>query len=474
VLDNSEAAVDALNDLLNYDKIETGSLQLEFPMVPVWKVLQRTFKTFVLQAREKEIVFQLQGEMFGADASLLVGDLENLHCLGDETRITQVLRNLMSNSLKFTKEKGVVSVLAEYLPNGLPQAVIPQASSLLLDDPRAGAVRITVKDDGAGLSPAQVGDICKEGVQFNANTLQAGGGSGLGLFIGKGIAEQHGGTMRVSSEGLGKGATFVIELPLFEVQGLPVLQDPLSGSLSRSSNRARSLSMGILEEDSADEREDEVGSLQVPVTKHLLVVDDASSNRKLLVRILTLKGYVCREAADGQQALDVYQQMCADDCAPCAVLMDFEMPVMNGPTATKQLREMGCGSYIVGVTGNVMVADVDVFIDHGADSVLAKPLRVEQFESMIASLDNKSKPGTPRRHSSRPAGLALTLSNPEAAPQHSSNQKPAVSPTSVLFKLSPRSVKIRADPAQQCDTPVCQDASISSLAVSVLDNTHNV
>ncbi|KAJ1427491.1 hypothetical protein B484DRAFT_75574 [Ochromonadaceae sp. CCMP2298] len=91
VLDNTEAAVDVLNDLLNYDKIESGTLQLEFSMVPVWNALQRTFKTFVLQAREKEIVFQLQGEMFGADASLLVGDLGNLHCVGDETRITQVL-----------------------------------------------------------------------------------------------------------------------------------------------------------------------------------------------------------------------------------------------------------------------------------------------------------------------------------------------------------------------------------------------
>ncbi|KAJ1416544.1 histidine kinase-like ATPase, partial [Ochromonadaceae sp. CCMP2298] len=361
VLDNTEAAVDVLNDLLNYDKIETGSLKLEFTMVPVWKVLQRTFKTFVLQAREKGIVFQLQGQMFGADASLLVGDLGNLHCLGDETRITQVLRNLMSNSLKFTKEKGVVSVLAEYLPNGLSHADILQAPPLLLDNPRAGAVRITVQDDGAGLSPAQVGDICKEGVQFNANALQAGGGSGLGLFIGKGIAEQHGGTMRVSSEGLGKGATFVIDLPLFEVEGL---EEPLTP-------------------DEAEDNETGIFTpLLPPVTKYLLVVDDATSNRKLLVRILTAKGYVCREAADGQQALDVYQQMCADDCAPCAVLMDYEMPVMNGPTATKHLREMRCESYIVGVTGNVMQEDMDVFHEHGADAVLAKPLRIEIFESM--------------------------------------------------------------------------------------------
>ncbi|KAJ1398495.1 CheY-like superfamily, partial [Ochromonadaceae sp. CCMP2298] len=229
------------------------------------------------------------------------------------------------------------------------------------------AVRITVEDDGAGLSPTQVGDICKEGVQFNVNTLQAGGGSGLGLFIGKGIVEQLGGTMRVSSDGLGRGATFVIELPMFRMEGLPMLQGPLSPrtSLRMPGGGTR------------DHVEVEVSQVLpfaslLPVTKYLLVVDDAPSNRKLLVRILTAKGYVCKEAADGQIALDVYRQMCADDMSPTCVLMDFEMPVMNGPTATKQLREMGCDCYIVGVTGNVMQADVDVFLQHGANAVLAK------------------------------------------------------------------------------------------------------
>jgi hypothetical protein len=129
-------------------------------------------------------------------------------------------------------------------------------------------VRITVKDDGAGLSPTQVGDICKEGVQFNANTLQAGGGSGLGLFIGKGIVEQHGGTMRVSSEGLGRGATFVIELPLFEVEGLPVQE-----LTPRAAVR-------IFDEADADDTDDEdvkeilpFTPLPLPVVKYLLVVD---------------------------------------------------------------------------------------------------------------------------------------------------------------------------------------------------------
>ncbi|KAJ1422200.1 hypothetical protein B484DRAFT_433045, partial [Ochromonadaceae sp. CCMP2298] len=292
----------------------------------------------------------------------------------------KVLRNLISNSLKFTGTRGTVTVTAEYEINGLENAIIQQAPRLLLANPRAGAVRITVKDDGAGLSPAQVGDICQEGVQFNANTLQAGGGSGLGLFIGKGIVEQLGGTMRVSSEGLGKGATFVIELPLFKIDETEGLGSP---SMSYKG-----------------QQEDEVMPLfpLVPLNKCLLVVDDAISNRKLLVRILKNKGYLCSEAADGQQALDVYQQMIADGTPPCAILMDYEMPVMNGPTATKSLRAMGCGSYIVGVTGNVMQADIDVFIQHGANAVLAKPLRVETFESMMASLFIKQKsPGPSRR-----------------------------------------------------------------------------
>jgi hypothetical protein len=206
-----------------------------------------------------------------------------------------VLRNLINNSLKFTGKKGTVTVTAEFVSDGLPGAVILKAPRRFLSHRRAGAVRITVQDDGAGLSPAQLNDICKEGVQFDANTLQAGGGSGLGLFIGKGIVEQHGGTMRVSSEGLGIGATFVIELPLYKVEGLPQgLIDP-------------TLCMGS--SDKADENGDEDkghegkggtdSEEQMPfshlleniTTKYLLVIDDALSNRKLLVRILQGKGY---------------------------------------------------------------------------------------------------------------------------------------------------------------------------------------
>jgi len=95
-------------------------------------------------------------------------------------------------------------------------------------------------------------------------------------------------------------------------------------------------------------------STPAAVGSHILVVDDAVSNRKLLMRIFRLKGFICEEACDGQQALDVYANMCAKHTPPGVILMDYEMPVLDGPSATKQLREKGCSCFIIGVTGNVV------------------------------------------------------------------------------------------------------------------------
>ncbi|KAJ1427832.1 CheY-like superfamily [Ochromonadaceae sp. CCMP2298] len=106
--------------------------------------------------------------------------------------------------------------------------------------------------------------------------------------------------------------------------------------------------------------------------RHMLVVDDAVSNRKLLMRIFRIKGYICEEACNGQDALQKYAHMCAQGRPPEAILMDYEMPVLNGPSATRLLREQGCSSFIIGVTGNAMQADMDFFKSCGADAVFAK------------------------------------------------------------------------------------------------------
>uniref|UniRef100_A0A7S3GNB6 histidine kinase n=1 Tax=Spumella elongata TaxID=89044 RepID=A0A7S3GNB6_9STRA len=414
IMGNSESAVDVLNDLLNYDKIEMGTLRLEFSTVPIFNLVKKTTKAFMMQAKQKDVDLQLVGDYWitNDDGELeLLSEYEGLSVVGDATRIAQVLRNLLSNALKFTPTHGTIVASAVHVPDGLPEAtvVVPADQQGLLQDARCGSVKIFITDSGAGLSEEQLAHICTEGMQFNANQLQAGGGSGLGLFISKGLAEQHGGGILVSSEGLGKGSTFRVELPLFrhdEDNFTPMgsmRTKPMHRSESGSSGTGSGKGLGrklfnangpskvVPVDEELENIEEEDHDHQMSMSYHMperarrvLVIDDATSNRKLLIRILKAKGYVCDEAEDGQKGLDLYVSLRRQGEIIDAILMDFEMPVMNGPTATKVLRDLGCKCFIAGVTGNVLPADIDHFKAQGADTVLAKPMNLDTFEVAFA------------------------------------------------------------------------------------------
>eukprot|EP01032_Pedospumella_encystans_P039166 gene39166-biopygen3445 len=127
------------------------------------------------------------------------------------------MRTLIENALKFTPNRGTIELTVERIEGGIPHfnLILPPESVHLLQLPRAGSIRISVTDSGDALSEDQIATISAEGVQFNAGELQAGKGSGLGLYIAKGIVEQHGGTLTVTSGGLDHGTSFVVELPLF-------------------------------------------------------------------------------------------------------------------------------------------------------------------------------------------------------------------------------------------------------------------
>jgi CheY-like chemotaxis protein len=268
-------------------------------------------------------------------------------------------------------------------------------------------------------------------------------GSGLGLWIAKGITSIHGGAIGVECEEVGKGSMFYVELPLIEGSDFSICSNGTDNHLDPKSETKRvwrwrdqrnnidpnnvitptSRNQLIVRRDSRffpanskqvipsrngqppiSENEDPTQfrppiPTELPPTRstlRILVVDDVKSIRKLFARVLSNQGHSCDTACDGQECVDLFTKQQSQDlpssaplgsapvpvavCPYDLVLMDSEMPVMNGPTATKIIRSLGFKELVIlGVTGNVLPEDVEMFLAHGVDAVLGKPLTVERM-----------------------------------------------------------------------------------------------
>lgn len=186
LLDRNLSRLSALvQDMLDVARLQSGRLRLDPKPCDVAKVAIETAETFAYMAQERKVELQCQVE----------GDLQ---ALADAKRITQVLDNLVSNALKFTPTGGHVRVVARH-EEGAGAAA-------------GGMVRIDVTDDGVGLSPEQARALFHPFVQVHRDQVVAPG-TGLGLYISRGIAERHGGTLECTSPGPGRGATFTLRLP---------------------------------------------------------------------------------------------------------------------------------------------------------------------------------------------------------------------------------------------------------------------
>ena len=331
IKNNTQVAVDVLNDLLHYDKIETGTHQLELTLVPIWQLIRKTADEFKLSAAHKQIQYQVNfsvpqqqkkdGQSSTADLEDVLSDVESMPAemqdllvVGDAVRIKQVLRNLISNGLKFTPNEGSLQVQVSWVRRRgtLCGARSDEVGRFTRKDGEVvslagkGHLQVSVKDSGAGMSQDQLTKLFLEGAQFNVNKLQAGQGSGLGLYIAKGIVEQHNGSLLVASEGLGLGTTFTMTLPLFDVP------EGMKGSLS----------------DEKVPRITGAGDASPKVefsALRILIVDDAMCNRKLLRRLLENAGHICDEAENGTEAVRSVQNAIEGNKTYDTVLMDYEM-----------------------------------------------------------------------------------------------------------------------------------------------------
>ena len=357
------AALDILNELLLFDKLETGALVLHKQSVPVSELVEDSVKIFTAQAREKNVELSITNNdetmlmptvKGKCEVPLALCDTDEVSV--DKNKVVQVIRNVVSNAIKFTPASGKIQVNVKFEPLPLlprepaaahrvglccgrgrvapiidpacDQAVINIDQTPSCDgDLVSGVLIIEVRDSGAGISEENQRRLFKEVVQFNPELLQNGGGSGLGMCISKGIMDMHGGSISVHSPGEGRGSVFTLRLPMMRAHELsarpytpravttvlrkPTSVGPMSNKLSMHPLPSDLLDMSLEDgSDSVCTPKDRPSlsrsSVSTAINEHplrFLVVDDSKMNRKMLCRLLKNKGHECTEAEDGVQAL---------------------------------------------------------------------------------------------------------------------------------------------------------------------------
>ena len=456
-----KAAVDILNDLLCFDKLESGILELHKQETNVIPFVTECVAMFAAQARANDIKVHFINSEVDPVQYMLKRSFSSLECeerkeggrrtmsppidhteavFIDKFKMDQVVRNLISNALKFTPRGGSITVRIAHLPNADPSfcpsrrkptgkrrsgtaststvdvvSVNDSVENGLSSALSEGTLVLEVTDTGAGISPENQKRLFNDIVQFNPEILQAGGGSGLGLWITKGIVDLHGGKISVYSEGEGKGSKFTVEVPMDRrsprLPPLPFAQPSTRRIFVASSCFPSGSETSLIEETlssgldllftntntrmkARDRNRDESDSIPDATatgrTPELLVVDDSRLNRKMLCKILRGAGYICDEAEDGLLAVaKVEEKMATGDewkRSYDAVLMDYVMPNMDGPTATKIIRSLGYSAPVFGVTGNALDSDVQYFTSCGADRIFTKPLDVAEFQNHMNCL----------------------------------------------------------------------------------------
>ncbi len=328
ILTSSEALLTIINDILDFSKIEAGRMELEMAPFDLRECIDGAVALIGSLASQKGLALTRE---FRAGTPEVV--------LGDVNRLRQILLNVLNNSVKFT-EAGAVTLTAE--------------SSAPDGDGRI-ELHIAVRDTGIGIPPDRIGQLFQPFSQTDASISRRFGGTGLGLAISKRLAEAMGGTMWAESEGAGRGSTFHVEIAarVAAADAVPAGAAPHPGSLDLDPEQASRHPLRIL------------------------LVEDNAVNQKLALRLLSRMGYQADVAGNGLEALDAVERRPYD-----LVLMDVQMPEMDGLEATRQIVDrvaVARRPWIVAMTANAMDGDREQCIAAGMQGYISKPIRVEEL-----------------------------------------------------------------------------------------------
>jgi CheY-like chemotaxis protein len=359
IRDSGESLLTIINDILDFSKIEAGKLDIEMQPFDVRGCVHSAVELVRYRATQKKLSLRVE---IAEDVPSVVA--------GDSTRLRQILLNLLSNALKFTEQGEVVLTVVPAKAgtqrlsandSGFPlsregQDGFPPARE------RQDTLHFTVRDTGIGLAPEGMSRLFRSFSQAESSTTRKYGGTGLGLVISKRLAEMMGGTMTAESEGAGKGCTFrfSIRAAAATATGAPVAASPTAAP------GAKPGATGALDPNMAARH---------PL--RILLAEDNLVNQKLALRLLSQMGYRADLASNGIEAIESIDRRTYD-----VVLMDVQMPEMDGLEATRQItakHRRDKRPRIVAMTANAMQGDREACLAAGMDDYLTKPIRVDQL-----------------------------------------------------------------------------------------------
>lgn len=361
---SADALLLLLNDILDFSKVEAGKLELERAAFPLRQSLSDTMKALGLRAAQKGL--ELTWRVAPAVPDLLRGDVG---------RLRQIVINLAGNALKFT-EKGEVSMLVEKQESADQQVLL----------------HFCVRDSGIGIPKEKQKLIFEPFTQVDSSTTRRYGGTGLGLGITRRLVEMMNGEIWVESqEGQGSTFHFTVRLGLPDRDGESKPIQPVAGSRTASGP-----AMAIL------------------------LAEDNPVNRALARRLLEKHGHTVAIAENGRQALEYLDRHQAE---LDAVLMDVQMPEMDGLTAIREIRtkEQSSGAHlpIIALTAHAMKGDRETCLRAGADDYITKPIHtpdliaaLDRIADMNTKLDTPEE-GKPADSSSDVLDLAAALARME-------------------------------------------------------------
>ena len=320
---NGKHLLALINDILDFSKIESGKLELE----------RRSCNTRAL-LRDVLDLLHHRAEERGLTLTSVLEDRIPATITTDPTRLKQALVNLVGNAVKFTQQGGVTLTVRS--------------------GPGPQELSFEVADTGIGMTRDQVDRLFQAFTQADTSTTRKFGGTGLGLIITRKIAGLLGGDVTVDSE-FGKGSTFT----------LSVATGPLDG-----------VQMVSAADPNPSEQADPYARPFPPRAVHgrVLLVEDGEDNQALLNYLLTNAGAEVDLAENGQVGLDKAMEAWAAGEPHGVILTDMQMPVMDGYTLARTLREKGYPRQIIALTAHAMKGDIDRCLDSGCDTYLSKPI----------------------------------------------------------------------------------------------------